>query len=80
MILQWSYLGMGLKAAGIFAILLAAVLKPGRLSGRWSLFAGLGGLAGTLWGALFFTRADPLFPGLAVSGAITLFGIVKRSS
>jgi len=40
MILQWAYLGMGIKATGIFCILLAAVLKPGPLSQEWNLAAG----------------------------------------
>ncbi len=78
MILQWSYLGMGLKAAGIFAILLASVLKPGRLSPSWSFFSVLGGLLGTFSGTFFIHGIDPLFPGLFLAGGIALLGMVKR--
>lgn len=58
MILQWSYLAMGIKASGIFAVFLAAVLCPGRLSGLWSALASLGGLAGVAAGAFVCCKIE----------------------
>ncbi|NLM72140.1 MAG: sodium:solute symporter family protein [Synergistaceae bacterium] len=75
LILQWSYLGMGLRAAGILWLLFAAVFRPGRLSHGWGFAAGAGGLIGTALGGLFWKGLDPLFPGLALSGLIALAGL-----
>ena len=75
LILQWSYLGMGLRAAGILWLLFAAVFRPGGLSHAWGLAAGAGGLAGAAGGAFLWKGLDPLFPGLALSGVIVLAGL-----
>jgi len=75
MILQWAYLGMGIKGAGIIIPLIAAVFLPGRLPSGWSLLSGTCGLAGVFIGAAFFKGTDPLLPGLALSGAIALAGL-----
>lgn len=85
MILQWAYLAMGIKASGIFVILLAAVTWPGRLPGRWGALSVLGGLVGVLLGALFLKGVDPLFPGVLLSAAVAAAGGVlggphRRSS
>lgn len=76
MILQWSYLAMGVKGAGILAPLVAAVFFTGRLSPKWSILSGAGGLAGVLLGALLLKGMDPLLPGLAVSGLLAAAGIL----
>jgi len=67
LILQWAYLGMGIKAAGIFIVLLFAVLIPGHLPAKWSILAVLGGLSGTAFAGLFLKSVDPLFSGLIFS-------------
>ena len=77
MILQWAYLGMGVKASGIFCLMLAAVLRPGRLSPAWSFAAGIGGLLGVAGGAVVGGGLDPLFPGLALSGLVVLIGLSR---
>ncbi len=76
MILQWAYLGMGIKGAGIIIPLIAAVFLPGRLPAGWSLLSGTCGLAGVFIGAAFFKGMDPLLPGLALSGLVALAGFV----
>lgn len=77
MILEWSYLSMGLRGAGTFLPFTAAILRPGRLSPRWALAASVGGLLGTLsWAASGFA-GDPLFAGLAVSGICVAIGMIK---
>ncbi|MDK2958809.1 MAG: solute:Na+ symporter, family [Synergistaceae bacterium] len=76
MILQWAYLGMGIKGAGIIIPLIAAVFLPGRLPAVWSLLSGTCGLAGVFIGAAFFKDTDPLLPGLALSGLAALAGLL----
>ena len=80
LILQWSYIGMGLRAAGILCLLFAAVFRPGKLSHGWAFAAGAGGLVGSALGALLWKGLDPLFPGLALSGLIVLAGLVFSRS
>ena len=76
MILQWAYLGMGIKGAGIIIPLIAAVFLPGRLPSGWSFLSGTCGLAGVFLGAAFFKGMDPLLPGLALSGLIAFAGLL----
>lgn len=76
MILQWSYLAMGIKGAGILAPLVAAVFFTGRLSSAWSILSGAGGLAGVFLGAILLKGVDPLLPGLAISGLLAFAGIL----
>ncbi len=68
---------MGVKASGIFCLLLAAVFRPGRLSPAWSFAAGIGGLVGVAGGAFLGGGLDPLFPGLALSGLVALVGLSR---
>lgn len=83
MILKWSYLSMGLRASGTVFSLAAAVLAPGRLSPRMALLSGAAGLLATAFWPLAKLPPQPLFTGLAVSGAIALAGLYcgsKRNS
>ena len=48
MILEWSFLSMGLRGAGSFIPFVAAVLKPGLLPPVWALASCCGGLAAML--------------------------------
>ncbi len=70
MILQWAYLGMGIKGAGII-IPIAAVFLPGRPA-VWSLLSRNLRPCEVFIGAAFFKGMDPLLPGLALSGMIAL--------
>ncbi len=74
MILEWSFLSMGLRGAGSFIPFALAVLKPGLLPPRWALYSCCGGLAATLVWAAAGAPGDPLFAGLAVSALCALAG------
>lgn len=78
MILEWSYLSMGLRGAGTFLPFVAAILAPGALDGRWAFFSSVGGLAGTLAWAFAGFGGDPLFAGLAISAACVIYGLRTR--
>jgi SSS family solute:Na+ symporter len=78
MILEWSYLSMGLRGAGTFLPFAAAVMRPDSLSPKWALASSVAGLSGTiLWGVASLP-GDPLFAGLTVSAACVLIGIRSR--
>ena len=74
MILDLSFLSMGLRGAGTFFPFILAVLKPGLLSPRWALASSVGGLAGMLLWAFAGLPMDPLFAGLAVSALCVALG------
>lgn len=78
MILKWSYLSMGIRASGTVFPLAAAILVPGGLSPRMALASGSSGLLVTLIWPLAGTSLDPLFAGLAVSGGLTMAGLLAR--
>lgn len=74
MILEWSFMSMGLRGAGTFFPFVLAVLGPGRLSPSWALASSVGGLAGMLLWAMSGMPQDPLFAGLAVSALCVAAG------
>lgn len=76
MILEWSYMSMGLRGAGAFFPFIIAVLKPGLLNPMWALAATLGGLAGMAAWFLTGYPGNPLFAGLAVSALCVVLGII----
>lgn len=76
MILQWSYLSMGLRGAGTFFPFVVGILAPGRLHAPWALAASIGGLV-ALFAAPLLTATEPLFAGLLVSGCLTALGMKK---
>jgi len=80
MILELSYLSMGLRGSGTFLPFVAAVLKPGILSPGWALASSIGGLAGTLIWSFLGYNGDPLFAGLFVSAICVLSGIFNGRS
>lgn len=75
MILEWSYISMGLRGSGTFLPFAAAVMRPGSLSPKWALAASVAGLSGTVAWGLFSLPGDPLFPGLAISALCVIIGI-----
>lgn len=77
MILEWSFVSMGLRGAGSFIPFVAAVLKPGLLPPVWALCSCCGGLAAMLAWAAARMPGDPLFAGLAVSAAFAAFGALS---
>ena len=79
MILEWSFLSMGLRGSGTFLPFAAAILRPGSIAPRWALAASVGGLTGTLVWAACGLAGDPLFAGLAVSALCAAAGWLLRS-
>ena len=80
MILEWSYLSMGLRGAGTFLPFIVAVLRPNSLSPKWALASSAAGLSGTLIWAFASLPGDPLFAGLGVSALCVLAGIRVRKN
>lgn len=80
LILDWSYVSMGLRGAGTVFPLVLAVLRPGSLSGAWALASSLGGLATVLVVPLTPWTVEPLFAGLLVSGVLALAGWATRNA
>lgn len=79
LILEWNFLSMGLRGAGIFLPLTAAVFWPGRFSRRaavWSMAAGAG--TALVWKLVFPQGLDPLYAGLAMSAAVLAAGWGKK--
>ena len=75
MILEWSFVSMGLRGAGTFLPLAAAVLRPQALPPGWALASSAGGLAAMLLWAVMRLPGDPLFAGLAVSALCVCAGM-----
>ena len=74
MILQWSYLSMGLRGVGTFFPLVVSILLPGVLPRKWALSGILGGILTLVIWPVFRTGIPPLFAGLGVSGLSVVFG------
>ena len=69
LVLEWNYLSMGLRGAGIILPFTLAVFCPGRISpalATCSIAAGT--LAAILWKFGAPQGTDPLYAGLAASG------------
>lgn len=76
MILEWSFMSMGLRGAGTFFPFVLAVLRPGLLSPPWALASSVGGLAVMLLWAVMGLPQDPLFAGLAASALCVTAGAI----
>ena len=75
LVLEWNFLSMGLRGAGIFLPLTAAVFWPGRINKTtavWSMAAGAG--VALVWKMLFPQGLDPLYAGLVASAALLAAG------
>lgn len=77
MILQWSYLSMGLRGVGTFFPLVLSVLYPGRLGIKWALLSMLGGIGGLIVWPFLGSSVPPLFAGLVISGILAFCGILR---
>jgi len=76
-VLQWNYLSMGLRGAGICIPFSLAVLYPGHLSPRWAIGAIIAGTVITVgWKFLTSSSLDPLFPGLLCSACVVGVGMI----
>jgi SSS family solute:Na+ symporter len=76
LILQWSYLSMGLRGAAILAPLMGALFFKGKIGNTWALASIVGGPSSMiLWKSLFPTGLDPLLPGMAISFLCMAIGL-----
>jgi SSS family solute:Na+ symporter len=74
-ILQWSYLSLGVRGATIFFPLMAALYLKGKVTPQAGTAAIFAGPASVILGGLFLPwDLNPLYLGLAVSLAIILVG------
>lgn len=78
LILELSYLSMGLRGAGTFLPFILAVLRPGKLSAKWALASSICGLVATVIWAFLQMPGDSLFAGLAVSALCVLPDMARR--
>ena len=73
-VLDWNYLSMTLRGAGIFLPMSLAIFWPGRLSANWAAISmAASTLVAILGRFVFDIPVNPLFTGLAVS--VLLVGI-----
>lgn len=72
LILNWSYLSLGLRGATICFPLFAAIFLQGKISPRAGTLAVILGPSVVIAGNLFGFALNPLYPGLAVSFMILL--------
>lgn len=79
LILQWSFLSMGLRGAAILAPLTGALFLKGKIKNLWALASiALGPLAMMVAKFLFPAGIDPLIPGVAASSVPMLIGYLAR--
>jgi SSS family solute:Na+ symporter len=79
LVLEWNYLSMGLRGAGIFLPMSAAIFWPSRIRPVWAIRSIAGG-AGTalFWKLIFPQGLDPLYAGLLVSAFLLIIGALNR--
>lgn len=77
LVLEWNYLSMGLRGAGIFLPMSLAVFFPGRIDAKFAIWAILGGAGTALgWKTIFPQGIDPLYAGLVVSAGMLAVGLM----
>jgi SSS family solute:Na+ symporter len=75
LILEWSFLSMGLRGATICLPLLGAIFWRGSVNPKAGVWAiGLGPLSAVLWAVFGRSTIDPLYVGLSVSLGVLLTG------
>jgi SSS family solute:Na+ symporter len=77
LILEWSFLSMGLRGAATFSPFLFAIVAPGRLSRAWGLASSAGGLLTLVAVPLTHMPFDPMLAAIGVSGALAVAGYAK---
>lgn len=75
LILDFSFLSMGLRAAVVFAPLLGALFFKGRIAPRFALAAIIAGPLFVFFGKMINTSFDPLFLGMAAALLIMAVGL-----
>jgi SSS family solute:Na+ symporter len=76
-LLDWNYLSLALRGAGVFLPLTLAIVRPGRLSAPWAVTSMAASSALAVAGRVVFALpVNPLFTGLAVSAVIIAIGVL----
>lgn len=78
LILQWSFLSMGLRASVAFFPILFALFFREKLPVRFTFAAVIAAPVATMVSFFLLPGIDPLFPGMAVSLAICLIGCLCK--
>ena len=79
LILQWSFMSMGLRGAALFIPFCGALFLKGRVDSFWVVAAIVAGPVVMLAGKLFLPpAADPLLLAVFASGFFVLLGYVKH--
>jgi solute:Na+ symporter, SSS family len=75
-VLDWNYMSMALRGAGVFVPMALAIFWPGRLSARWAASSmALSTLIAAIARFVFRVPVNPLFVGLAASIALVVAGL-----
>jgi SSS family solute:Na+ symporter len=75
LIMNWSFLSMGLRGAVVFAPLVAALFAPGRVDRRLALAAIIAGPVATLAGSLLLPAdVSPVWAGVTASFVLVAVG------
>ena len=79
LVLDWNFLSMALRGAGVFAPLTLAVLWPGKIRPNAAIWSMLAGIAASLaWSLLIPGYGNPLLPGLGLSLVVILAGLLHK--
>lgn len=78
LILQWSFLSMGLRAAVAFMPVVFALFLPGKLPVRFAIVSVIASPVASLISFFMLKGIDPLFVGMAVSILICLWGCLTK--
>ena len=78
LILQWSFLSMGLRGAVAFMPVCFALFLSGRLSAKFAAASVVISPTVSLLSFFFLKGIDPLFPGMAASLMICLIGSLAK--
>jgi SSS family solute:Na+ symporter len=79
-ILQWSFMSMGLRGAVIFLPMCGALFLPGKVKAGYAVMSIIAGPLCMLAGSVFFKLSfDPLFLGMAVGLSIMIIGYMAGS-
>lgn len=79
LVLEWNFLSMGLRGAGVFLPLTAAVFLPGRFSSRAVIISMVASIGSALaWKCIFPKGIDPLYVALLINTIILAVGYRRR--
>ena len=79
LVLEWNYLSMGLRGAGMILPFSLAIFSPGLLAPKIAVWAiAMGTMATIGWKFLFPQGMDPLFAGLIVSAFFIGYGLLRQ--